>query len=48
MISTIAPINKLIYGRIATLPVELQKIILLFACCHPCAELVKNNADYIS
>ena len=48
MISTIAPINKLIYGRVATLPIELQKIILLFACCHPCAELVKNNADYIS
>ena len=48
MVSTLAPINMLIYGRVATLPTELQQMILLFACCHPCAVLVKNNADYIS
>ena len=48
MISTLAPINKLISGRVANLPSELQQIILHFACCHPCAVLVRNSADYIA
>jgi hypothetical protein len=45
---TLAPINKLISGRVANLPTELQQLILRFACCHPCASLVRNNAKYIS
>ena len=45
---TLAPINELISGRVANLPAELQQLILLFACCHPCAVLVRNNAKYIS
>ena len=47
MIPTLAPINKLIYGRVSNLPSELQQIILHFACCHPCAVLVRNSAEYI-
>jgi hypothetical protein len=47
MIPTLAPINKLIYGRVVNLPNELQQIILHFACCHPCAVLVRNSAEYI-
>jgi len=48
MIPTLAPIKELIRGRAANLPSELQQIILHFACCHPCAVLVRNSADYIA
>jgi hypothetical protein len=44
---TPAPFDELIQGWVASLPSEIQNIVLLYACRHPSAIIVKDNAKYI-
>ena len=41
--ATFAQIKTLIKKCATTLPVELHKIILYYACTHPCSVLIKNS-----
>jgi len=40
--ATLAPFNSLIQGRVSQLPDEIQSKILLYACMHPCAKILRE------